>query len=316
MPQQSNYLRPVIQYALEHGHQSDIHGFSHWCRVARNADLLMDEGVNRHVVELFAFFHDIRRESDGHDPEHGSRGAECTIELRETLLRHLSDQEFDQLVTACRLHTSTSRTDDPTVNACFDADRLDLWRVSMTPDPKQMASPRGRFWATRFEQMRRVFMHTPLLYDTTPLNIRMAMVQQGKTLSTAESCTSGRIAALLTSVSGASEYFQGSIVAYQDHIKVEQLGVRQEDINRYDVVSSQVAEQMVRGACRLFHTDYAIASTGYAESTPTRLAHIYIAWGSAEDVHSLCLSEDMGRESNTQHAACQAIIQFLQYINQ
>ena len=85
------------------------------------------------------------------------------------------------------------------------------------------------------------------------------------TLSTAESCTGGRIAAAITAHSGASRYFQGGLVAYQNEVKEQLLGVPSEMIDRYGVVSRQVAEQMVRGACTLFHTDYALASTGYAE---------------------------------------------------
>lgn len=309
----SKYIDQVIQYALDHGHQSEIHGYDHWCRVARNASLLMDEGVNHKVVELFAFFHDIRRLSDGPDPDHGARGADCAIELRERLLSDLTDHEFDQLITACRLHTSTPRTDDPTINACFDADRLDLWRVSMTPDPAQMASPRGRMLAERFDELRFVFMSTPRMRDTVAIDIRRIMVERSLTLSTAESFTSGRIAAELTRVSGSSEYFQGSIVAYQDALKVQHLGVDPQIIRDCGVVSRPVVEQMVRGACRLFHTDLAIASTGYAEAVDG-LATRWLAWGSEEEVECLCLTEDLGREVNTQQATIEALRHFLDYL--
>ena len=82
------------------------------------------------------------------------------------------------------------------------------------------------------------------------------------TISTAESCTGGRIAAAITAHSGASNYFQGGLVAYQNEVKEQMLGVPKEMIDTYGVVSREVAEQMVKGACRLFHTDYAMASTG------------------------------------------------------
>ena len=71
------------------------------------------------------------------------------------------------------------------------------------------------------------------------------------TISTAESCTGGRIAAAITARSGASRYFQGSLVAYQDTLKEQMLGVSRNMIETHGVVSSQVAEQMVKGACRL-----------------------------------------------------------------
>ena len=71
------------------------------------------------------------------------------------------------------------------------------------------------------------------------------------TISTAESCTGGRIAAAITAQSGASRYFEGGLVAYQNEVKVQMLGVPAEMIAEYGVVSREVAEQMVKGACRL-----------------------------------------------------------------
>jgi len=148
--------------------------------------------------------------------------------------------------------------------------------------------------------------------------IQAIMIAHSKTLSTAESCTSGRIAALLTTISGASNYFQGGLVAYQDHLKVQYLGVSPEDIERYDVVSQPVVEQMVRGACQLFGTDFALASTGYAGTGTERIPSgtIWIGWGSQDDVHSLCLTEDNGREANTQHAVDTVLQEFLKYLKE
>ncbi len=143
--------------------------------------------------------------------------------------------------------------------------------------------------------------------------IKEALTRCGKTLSVAESCTGGKIAATLTSVSGASDYFQGGLVAYQDAVKVRFLGVKQADIEQYDVVSRQVVEQMVRGACELFHTDYALASTGYAEGSHHGIASgtIWIAWGSRDEVHSSVLTTDRGREWNTENAVEQVLQEFL-----
>ena len=101
--------------------------------------------------------------------------------------------------------------------------------------------------------------------DKTVLEIQRRMVAAGLTLATAESCTGGGIAKEITRVSGSSNYYQGGLVAYQNYIKEEFLGVSAEDISRYDVVSEPVVRQMVRGACKMFGTDYAIASTGYAD---------------------------------------------------
>lgn len=138
------------------------------------------------------------------------------------------------------------------------------------------------------------------------------MVCQGKTLATAESCTSGRISSMLTSIDGASEYFLGGIIAYQNEIKIERLGVSASDIQKYDVVSKQVAEQMVRGACAFFQSDYAIASTGYTGRGTAQIPSgtIWIAWGNETEQHSTCLTENLGREKNTQNATETALTEF------
>lgn len=135
------------------------------------------------------------------------------------------------------------------------------------------------------------------------------MVSAGKTLSIAESCTSGGIAREITKVAGSSEYFQGGIVAYQDHMKIQYLGVNAEDIAQYDVVSEPVVKQMVRGACKLFQSDYAIASTGYAGAGRNGIPSgtIWIAWGTPEVIHTKCLMLTYDRETNTQQAIIEAL---------
>lgn len=134
------------------------------------------------------------------------------------------------------------------------------------------------------------------------------------TLSTAESCTGGRIAAAITAHSGASNYFRGGLVAYQNDVKEEMLGVPHEMIATYGVVSRQVAEQMVKGACRLFHSDYALASTGYAEAWEGHDVEIWVAWGSEHDVHSICLTEDFGRVKNVELATQCVLDEFNKYL--
>lgn len=150
------------------------------------------------------------------------------------------------------------------------------------------------------------------------VRIKEILVSRGETLATAESCTSGRIAAELTKAPGASGYFQGSLVAYQDRVKTEFLGVPQEVIAECDVVSREVVEQMVRGVCSMLGTDYAIASTGYADKDGSeRVAGgtIWIAWGHKDDVHSKCLTTNIDRETNTQNAVEEALACFCQYLS-
>jgi len=88
--------------------------------------------------------------------------------------------------------------------------------------------------------------------------------KENKTISTAESFTGGKIASILSAVPGASNYFKGSIVSYATEAKVNVLGVSQELVNQYSVVSAQVAEAMALNVKDIFKTDYAIATTGNA----------------------------------------------------
>ena len=129
------------------------HGVSHWERVERNGLMLATDEVNRTVVRLFAYLHDKWRVDDWEDLEHGKRAAENLPALRGTLLECLTDEEFELLRKACELHTVCHSTGNPTIDACFDADRLDLMRVGIMPDPEKMATERGKFYAADLKQL-------------------------------------------------------------------------------------------------------------------------------------------------------------------
>ncbi|MCB0804277.1 MAG: competence/damage-inducible protein A [Bacteroidales bacterium] len=88
--------------------------------------------------------------------------------------------------------------------------------------------------------------------------------ERGQTLCTAESCTGGTIAHLITSVAGSSDYFKGAVVAYANEIKQNLLDVKEKDLINHGAVSSQVVRQMAEGARQKFGTDYAIATSGIA----------------------------------------------------
>jgi uncharacterized protein len=126
------------------GRANSLHGPGHWRRVERNGLLLATQtGANLSVVQLFALFHDSRRLNDGWDPGHGARGAEFAASLRGTAFE-LTDDEFAQLHYACVWHTKGRAHTDATIATCWDADRLDLGRVGITPNPKRMCTDFGR----------------------------------------------------------------------------------------------------------------------------------------------------------------------------
>ena len=149
MEYRNNHIERLRDYAIEHTRRDkgSIHGISHWDRVARNADRLKTNDVDVLVVKAFAYIHDVERINDDEDPQHGPRAARLVDEIRSTVLDFLNKEEIRQLKVACRLHTTTWKTEDATVNACFDADRLDLGRVGITPNPDKMATLQGRILA-------------------------------------------------------------------------------------------------------------------------------------------------------------------------
>lgn len=100
--------------------------------------------------------------------------------------------------------------------------------------------------------------------QTIEVMIGKQLVLKNKTLATAESCTGGKIAQVITSVAGSSAYFKGSIVSYATETKINVLGISQELIDTYSVVSREVATQMALQAKKIMKTDFAIATTGNA----------------------------------------------------
>jgi nicotinamide-nucleotide amidase len=100
--------------------------------------------------------------------------------------------------------------------------------------------------------------------ETIEVVVGKILTKQNKTISTAESCTGGKIAQILTSVSGASNYFKGSVVSYATATKVDVLGLSESLIKEYSVVSKEVVSAMALSVKRLMKTDYAIATTGNA----------------------------------------------------
>lgn len=98
------------------------------------------------------------------------------------------------------------------------------------------------------------------------------------TLAAAESLTCGRVQARIGEVSGASNYFLGGITAYTLEQKVAQLGVDRRAARKVNAVSQAVAEEMARGACRLFRSEVGVATTGYAEPSPAEGVVAPFAW--------------------------------------
>jgi uncharacterized protein len=144
------YMNDELYYLWEfvtgqfHSPAYSIHGPDHWRRVESNGLFLATRtGADIAIVRLFALFHDSRRVNDGWDEGHGARGAEYAKSLRGTAF-DLSDDRFELLHYACVWHTDGDHHDHPTIATCWDADRLDLGRVGVMPDPERMCTNFGR----------------------------------------------------------------------------------------------------------------------------------------------------------------------------
>lgn len=94
--------------------------------------------------------------------------------------------------------------------------------------------------------------------------IGQLLQKNNQTIAVAESCTGGKISHLITQISGSSNYFKGSIVAYSNQIKIQELGVSESNIYQYGAVSEPVIVQMAKGIRKKFNTDFSIATSGIA----------------------------------------------------
>ena len=117
--------------------------------------------------------------------------------------------------------------------------------------------------------------------ETIEVVVGRLLAQKSLTVSTAESCTGGKIAQKITAIPGSSKYFKGSIVAYDTQIKINVLGISAELIANNTVVSAEVATAMAIAAKKIMKTDFAIATTGQAGPTKgdsdAELGTVYIA---------------------------------------
>ena len=121
-----------------------IHGERHWARVRENGLFLAERtGADPQVVEFFAYLHDSKRLSDGADWEHGRRAADYVRALGPRLAP-LSESQIELLAHACHYHTAGLTEAELTVQVCWDADRLDLGRVGITPRPSRLCTPAAR----------------------------------------------------------------------------------------------------------------------------------------------------------------------------
>jgi len=141
-------LKPELWRLLRSEFRLDwqgIHGIPHWSRVLRHGRYLASRTkAVVGVVELFAVLHDVKREHDGFDPEHGERAAEFADWLCRRALIQLPSAEQALLFYALQHHSDGHLDADVTVQVCWDADRLDLGRVGVCPCASRLCTEPAR----------------------------------------------------------------------------------------------------------------------------------------------------------------------------
>jgi len=140
------------------------------------------------------------------------------------------------------------------------------------------------------------------------------LLEKNKCMATAESCTGGYIAQMITSVPGASQYFKGAVVAYSNEVKENLLEVKRTTLEQYGAVSENTVKEMVKGVCEKLNVDYAIAVSGIAGpqggSPEKPVGMVCVAVGSADfqEVDTLFLNHN--RELNIEKSAFLALNMF------
>ena len=166
----------------------------------------------------------------------------------------------------------------------------------------------------------------PLLGDSVlatqdlPLEVLVGaeLKRRGQTISTAESCTGGKLAVLLNRHAGSSEFYKGSVVAYANEVKENVLGVREQTLSECGAVSEQTVREMAQGVKQLLQTDYAIATSGIAgpsggtEQKP--VGTVWIAVATPQKTEAQCFHFGKLRDKNTDRATLAALVKLLKIL--
>ena len=139
------------------------------------------------------------------------------------------------------------------------------------------------------------------------------------TLATAESCTAGNIAAIITAIPGSSHFYKGGIVAYNNEVKINLLGVSPQTLEEKGAVSEETVIEMVKGAMKSMNSDCAVATSGIAGptgGTPVNpVGTVWIAAGMKDKIITQKVTGDEGRKRNIEKATLNAL-QLLQKLFQ
>ena len=171
-----------------------------------------------------------------------------------------------------------------------------------------------------FERLKELTKDYIIAETDEPLEVLLGRIltKRHQTIATAESCTGGKLAALLNKHSGSSVFYKGSVIAYSNEVKENVLKVNREYLDTYGAVSGQVVVSMAHGVKQLLNTDYAIATSGVAGptgGTPEKpVGTVWIAVATHDKVYAECFHLGKLREQVTDRACLKALVMILQII--
>ena len=157
-----------------------------------------------------------------------------------------------------------------------------------------------------FDQMKKLVIDYIVTDEDDSIEGVLAklLLKNNQTISTAESCTGGAIAALLTSIPGASRYYEGSVISYSYQVKESLLGVNSETLASYGAVSEQTVCEMLHGVLHSLNTDYAIAVSGIlgpdGGTKEKPVGTIWVAVGNKKKIKTQCFHLRYDRKKNTE----------------
>lgn len=172
-------------------------------------------------------------------------------------------------------------------------------------------------WFERLKDLTRDYL---IAETDEPLEVILGKLLSARhqTISTAESCTGGKLGVLLNKHAGSSVFYNGTIVSYATSVKEQVLGIPSEVMKTHTVVSEEVARAMAESVRRLLNTDYSIATTGIASATGgytnDQVGTVWIAWTTPNGTFAECFRLGKLREQITDRACTKALVKMIQLL--
>lgn len=173
---------------------------------------------------------------------------------------------------------------------------------------------------TWFERLKDLTRNYLIAETDEPLEVILGKLLSARhqTISTAESCTGGKLGVLLNKHAGSSAFYNGTVVSYATSVKEQVLGVPTELIKTHTVVSEEVARAMAESVRKLLNTDFSIATTGIASATggytKDEVGTVWIAWATPKGTFAECFHLGKLREQITERACTKALVKMIQIL--